>query len=180
MFEIGNAWILMLGIVIFIPFFSGIFKKRGTPAPHEGEFSKLKRIFLISTKVIFIPAILYSFFLPLQIGTIWFYLGLPMALLGLFASYLVLRNWKGTDPDKPITSGLYKYSRHPMYVATVIFLIGVALSTASLVFLIFPVLFMIGAVVSADLEERQCLDRYGDDYRAYIEKTPRWIGLPKK
>jgi protein-S-isoprenylcysteine O-methyltransferase Ste14 len=28
-------------------------------------------------------------------------------------------------------------------------------------------------------EERWCLEKYGDAYREYMNRTPRWIGLPK-
>lgn len=28
-------------------------------------------------------------------------------------------------------------------------------------------------------EERYCLYMYGDDYRKYMKRTPRWIGIPK-
>ena len=28
-------------------------------------------------------------------------------------------------------------------------------------------------------EEHACLEKHGDAYREYMERTPRWIGLPK-
>ena len=28
-------------------------------------------------------------------------------------------------------------------------------------------------------EERCCLERYGNVYREYMNRTPRWIGIPK-
>jgi len=28
-------------------------------------------------------------------------------------------------------------------------------------------------------EERFCLKQYGDTYREYMNKTPRWLGIPK-
>jgi protein-S-isoprenylcysteine O-methyltransferase Ste14 len=28
-------------------------------------------------------------------------------------------------------------------------------------------------------EERFLLEKYGDAYREYMNKTPRWIGIPK-
>lgn len=28
-------------------------------------------------------------------------------------------------------------------------------------------------------EESHCLKKYGKSYQDYIDKTPRWIGLPK-
>jgi len=29
------------------------------------------------------------------------------------------------------------------------------------------------------VEERFCLEKYGDAYREYMNRTPRWIGIPK-
>jgi len=34
-------------------------------------------------------------------------------------------------------------------------------------------------LIYAGSEERMCLEKYGDVYREYMEKTPRWLGLPK-
>jgi len=33
--------------------------------------------------------------------------------------------------------------------------------------------------IAAIEEERFCLEKYGEAYREYIDKTPRWMGLPK-
>jgi protein-S-isoprenylcysteine O-methyltransferase Ste14 len=29
------------------------------------------------------------------------------------------------------------------------------------------------------IEEEVCLNKFGDAYRDYMHKTPRWLGLPK-
>jgi hypothetical protein len=73
-FEIGlwNAWIFMLLDVLTFPAFMRIAKGR-TP---EGEgkaqvaaLSRTERITLYSSKIIYIPAFIYSIFLPLKLGT---------------------------------------------------------------------------------------------------------------
>jgi protein-S-isoprenylcysteine O-methyltransferase Ste14 len=28
-----------------------------------------------------------------------------------------------------------------------------------------------------DTEERDCLKTYGDEYKEYMQRTPRWMGL---
>ena len=33
--------------------------------------------------------------------------------------------------------------------------------------------------IESRVEERYCLERYNKDYREYINRTPRWLGLPK-
>ena len=108
------------------------------------------------------------------------YVGLPITVIGLIMGYIVLFNWTITPYNEPITKGIYRYSRHPMYVTAFIFFLGVSISTASWVFLLITIIFMIGCIVFIELEEQLTLKEYGDTYRKYIERTPRWIGIPKK
>ena len=37
----------------------------------------------------------------------------------------------------------------------------------------------VGAVYFIKIEEAQCLGHYGAAYREYMDRTPRWIGIPK-
>jgi protein-S-isoprenylcysteine O-methyltransferase Ste14 len=179
-FELGiwNAWIFMLLSLLTWPLFFRLAKVRA-PHPSRTGLSKPRMIFCIFSKLIFFPAVAYSFFLPLKFGTIWFYVGLPITLVGLVASVTVLVNWAGTTPGKPVTRGLYRYSRHPMYVSNSLFLLGVSIASASWVFLLFPIIMTVGAVVFIGLEEQQCLEHYGNVYREYMNRTPRWIGILK-
>ena len=179
-FELGvwNAWIFMLLSLLTWPLFFRLAKVRA-PHPSRIGLSKPKMIFCIFSKLIFLPAVAYSFFLPLKFGTIWFYVGLPITLVGLVASVTVLVNWASTTPGKPVTRGLYRYSRHPMYVANSLFLLGVSIASASWVFLLYSVINMVFFHSQALAEEQVCLKTYGKEYRQYKQNTPRWLGLPK-
>jgi protein-S-isoprenylcysteine O-methyltransferase Ste14 len=123
----------------------------------------------------------FSVFLPLQLGTIWFYVGLPITLIGLVGIILVLVDWVKTPAGQPVTRGIYRYSRHPMYVTMVLLLLGVSIISASWVFLLFTIISGVGATrpYFVKIEEAQCLGHYGDVYREYMNRTPRWIGIPK-
>ena len=127
------------------------------------------------------PAIIYSIFLPLKLGTIWFYIGLPITIVGLLGSVVIMVDWAVTPTGKPVTRGIYKYSRHPIYVTGFIVLLGVSILSASWVFLLFTTIFGIGATrpYFIKIEEAQCLGHYGALYREYMNKTPRWIGIPR-
>ena len=184
-FELGlwNAWIFMFIDILTLPFFIRIAKKRdkGSDSPKEvfDSLGRTKKFLFYSSKLIYFPAVIYSIFLPLKLGTIWFYVGLPITIIGLIMGFIVLADWKKTPKDKPITRGLYRYSRHPMYVTAFIFFLGVSIATASWIFLLITVIFMIGCFVFIDLEEQLTLKEYGDVYREYMKRTPRWIRLPK-
>jgi len=180
-FELGlwNAWIFMLPHLLTFPFFFRLGKEKGAPHPTGVRISKIMEIFCITSKLIYFPAVVYSFFVPLKLGTIWFYIGFPITLVGLVTSWRVLYDWAKTSPGEPVTRGLYRYSRHPMYVSASLFLFGVSIASASWVFLLFSIIITVGAVVFIDHEEQQCLKHYGNAYREYMKRTPRWIGAPK-
>lgn len=75
-----------------------------------------------------------------------------------------------------ITSGLFRYTRHPMY--TGILLMGLErwwpTSAESLVeYLTTLALFLVGVFVAGYLQEKETLARFGDEAVEYYRKTPR-------
>jgi protein-S-isoprenylcysteine O-methyltransferase Ste14 len=74
-----------------------------------------------------------------------------------------------------VTSGPYRFVRHPFYDALALYLLAVLLITANWF------LFLNGALVFALLvirtrrEEERLLARFGDDYRRYTERTGRFL-----
>jgi len=180
-FEIGlwNAWIFMPYLFLII-ILVGKLKKGEDPGKTELDaLSKNeKRIFNFSM-LVFFSALIYSIFLPLKLGTIWFYVGLPITLIGLVTLTVVMANFATTSWDKPVTKGLYHYSRHPMYITIALFLLGVGIASASWLFLLLSIIFTILNSLRAIYEERFCLKKYDDSYREYMNRTPRYIGVPK-
>ena len=180
-FDIGvwNAWILTVYQVLAIPFLFYIAGKRGATHDEELDLPNMLRAISGFTKMFTLLILIYSIFLPLKLGTMWFYIGLPITLLGLVIEVIALVNWATTPPNEPITRGLYRYSRHPMYISDVIFHIGLGIATASWILLLFAVLWVVTGFILANPEELDCSRKYGDAYREYMKRTPRWIGLPK-
>ena len=78
-------------------------------------------------------------------------------------------------PGTLLTEGIYGRIRHPRYVAVLLGLIAVALfcnylGLYAIVALTIPALYVV-----AILEERELLDRFGDEYRRYLERVPRFV-----
>jgi protein-S-isoprenylcysteine O-methyltransferase Ste14 len=88
-------------------------------------------------------------------------------------------NFIKTPMNQPVTTGAYRYSRHPIYVALITIYLSVSLASASWVFLLFTALLVVEVSLSVIEEERFCLEKYGEAYREYMARTPRWLGLPK-
>jgi len=180
-FGIGvwNAWVFMLGSLIPVFFMPLIARGREKEASFTAHFSKMQKNALLSLHIIYFLLVIYSIFVPLKLGTVWFYVGLPIFLLGLVPYIMVSVNFATTPIDKPVTRGIYRYSRHPMYLSPFLIFIGAGIASASWVFLLLSVVYIIMPFLFVGAEERFCLEKYGDAYGEYMDRTPRWVGIPK-
>ena len=182
-FEIGlwNAWIFMIWLVIafFLVPLNIIPKGREEGSDFTAEFSKTQKWAIRSMHVIYLLSIIYSIFVPLKLGTPWFWAGLPIYLTGLISYAMVWVGFATTPPDRLITKGIYRYSRNPMQLSQVVTFLGVGVATASWVFLLLGVAYMITPLLWVAAEERRCLKYYGEAYCEYMNTTPRWMGIPK-
>jgi protein-S-isoprenylcysteine O-methyltransferase Ste14 len=84
-----------------------------------------------------------------------------------------------TAIDEPITTGLYCYSRHPIYIGVFVQYIGIGIASALGYFLLLTIVSIILSILVVPAEERFCLEKYGDTYREYMNRTLRWIGIPE-
>jgi len=84
-----------------------------------------------------------------------------------------------TPLDRPATEGLYRISRNPIYLGAFLEFIGIGIACASWLFLLLIAILITLQHISVASEERWCLEKYGDAYREYMNRTPKWIGIPK-
>jgi protein-S-isoprenylcysteine O-methyltransferase Ste14 len=179
-FEIGiwNAWILILGLGLVNYGLGFLIAKKSmlsTWPPYNQTEKKLLGILMLD----FMAPWVYSIFLPLKLGTSWFYAGILIYLLGIIFLTSAVVNHAITPGDKPVTKGPYRISRHPINLSWFLVYIGIGIACASWIFLLCGVVYIIVGQILAVAEERYCLEKYGDAYRDYMNRTPRWLGLPK-
>jgi protein-S-isoprenylcysteine O-methyltransferase Ste14 len=184
-FELGlwNAWILMVLLLAAgtVPLCIGSkAEKRGEGDPTEGELHRTTRIAQIVTHMVIMPfTLLCSILLPLKLGTPWFFVGLPVYLLGLAMALMFSISFSTAPLGEPMTKGVYAISRHPGYFAFFLGLVGIGVACASWVFLLCAVVWIVSWHFGVIEEERILLERYEDAYREYMHRTPRWIGFPR-
>ena len=182
--EIGlwNAWILTFHPLLFPLLMvaadkagiSDIAKKMGEVPYKKGE----ARVFMISM-VVMLLLIAYSVFLPLKLGTTWFYVGFAIYLVGLVLYLTAVVNIATTPLGQVWTKGIYRYSRNPMTFSTLIAWAGASMASGSWILLLLSIVFTVLQTAEAAAEERGLLETYGDEYREYMNRTSRWIGIPK-
>jgi len=184
-FKIGiwNAWILQ--VLFFLTMFTPDFfldreaRKRMKRWSRPVPFKKTEKILALSTHVIIMPVVfVYSIFLPLKVGTAWLYVGLPIYFVALAISVAALFNIASTSLDEPVTKGVYRVSRHPIYLSGFLMYTGTGIACASWAVLLGAVLWIVSWQIVVPTEEQFMLDQYRDSYRNYMNKTQRWIGIP--
>ena len=119
-------------------------------------------------------------FLPFKLDTIWFYAGLSVFIIGLILLTIATFNFITTPPDSVILKGVYKISRHPMYLATFFICLGSGIAAGSWLFILLSVIIILCFHQEALIEERYCLDKYGNVYQDYLNRVPRWFGVLKR
>ena len=181
-FDIGvwNAWILVIPMLIIFFFDMRVTAARGS-GRQSGDFQLTKKEKGI-INAIFLPMVVsfvYAIFLPLQLGTAWLCSGLLIYMFGVVFAIITILNFATSPKDKVITKGLYSFSRNPMYIGMLLMYIGLGIACSSWLYLFLTLVLMILLNANLSAEERYCLHIYDAAYREYMDRTPRWIGIPK-
>ena len=103
--------------------------------------------------------------------TLWSYRTLGKNWVHTFESSKFLQKKRETL----VTSGPYHYVRNPIYLGAFVFIIAQALVAANWLLLL-PALVLV-TIIQAQIpkEELMLIDRFGDEYREYMKRTPRII-----
>ena len=82
---------------------------------------------------------------------------------------------KGEQKGKLLREGIYGAVRHPRYLSAGLALVGEALFINYVGIYILLLLLVPVGYITMVLEERELVDRFGEDYRQYQREVPRFI-----
>jgi protein-S-isoprenylcysteine O-methyltransferase Ste14 len=110
-------------------------------------------------------------------------IGAPLCLIGI-----ALFNWmfrhlglNVTSTSMPrasanlVTSGPYRWVRHPMYSAALILVVAAALLTANVIVAVGGIIMFVLLAARSRIEERRLVEKFGDAYRSYQRRTGRFL-----
>jgi protein-S-isoprenylcysteine O-methyltransferase Ste14 len=148
----------------------------------------------IITKLAFPP---FYFFASISLMTILYFAlpeynitYFPINFIGLlflvFGSYLTIRytmifnnkktTLQNTEPSFFVKDGFYKYSRNPMYLGGLLFLIGLGILLGNIIsFIIIIIFFFVMNFVCIPVEEKIMKNIFKEDYEKYKTNVRRWI-----
>ena len=107
------------------------------------------------------------------------YIGVPLWILGFGAAYCLsfFLGWKnawGSDGGL-ITDGAFRWSRNPIYIVSLVGMIGWGLVVHSIYVWALLVLWACFYIVAAYVEEPWLEATYGNRYSEYKRRVPRFI-----
>jgi protein-S-isoprenylcysteine O-methyltransferase Ste14 len=186
---LAKAFLVLLAVGWFIIRFPYARRSRRTPVAHSMRGTR-ELILLLASSTGFglLPLLYMAFGFPrfadyaFQPAQAWLGLFVALASLAMFrlTHHALGRNWSVSlelrEQHALVTQGVYRHVRHPMYTAFWLWAVAQALLlpnwVAGFAALVgFGILFF-GRVAR---EERLMLEKFGDEYRAYMSRTYRLV-----
>ena len=111
------------------------------------------------------------------------WLGVPIALGGIALFGWMFRHLglNVTSTSMPrakatlVTTGPYRWIRHPMYSAALLLVIAAALLTSNSVVGVCGLIMFVLLAARSRLEEERLVEKFGDAYRRYQRQTGRFV-----
>ena len=116
-------------------------------------------------------------FSPVQIVS-WIFLGASLFMLFHGIVLLVKKGKPEGQFERTtelVTSGVYRFIRHPMYASLVYLTIGIVLKNPSLPVLVLGLFSLAAAYATARLEEKDTLAKFGPSYAEYMKGTRMFV-----
>ena len=109
--------------------------------------------------------------------------GLCLFLIGVYIRVVAMRtlgkyfltDLRTLQNHRLIKHGIYRHIRHPAYLGTLLFTIGIPLIFSSLYGLLLMLTLFPSYLYRIRIEESVLLEELGDEYREYMKKTKRII-----
>lgn len=119
--------------------------------------------------------------LPLPDWLRWFAVGIAALMLPMIY-WLFSTIGNNISPShttrsdhKLVTSGPYRWIRHPLYTFGVLFFFAVSIATALWWFAIGMIIAFLLIALRTPREEAHLIAKFGDEYRAYMQRTGRYL-----
>jgi protein-S-isoprenylcysteine O-methyltransferase Ste14 len=179
--------IAVLGIRSYGHAKAGSFSNRSRSRYDEGRVTRLMRplpVLLGMGSILYLVAPQLMAWSTLDLPTWLRLMSVPLGLIatvGMIWVHMTLReNFSGKleirDDHTLVTTGPYRWVRHPMYTAVIILFIAVFLLTANWFIGLVGIVMNVAVIVTrTPKEEAMLVETFGEPYVEYMERTPRYL-----
>lgn len=139
-----------------------------------------------------IIAILLMMLISSNLSVLNYHLGITvptvtfLILIAIIIAFLAISDFRKhqttVNPTKPetarkvVNTGIYAFSRNPMYLAMLVLIIAIAISLQNIaVFVVIPIFIIYITKFQIIPEERALTQLFGIQYESYKQKVRRWV-----
>ena len=180
--SISNAsWFSILFIatnIIVLETYPSHYKKRVLDMPKFDNV--IHQIIGLFNYILFQGLIIAVVFMPINFEVPFFFIGAGLFIIGYLAYIISILNYASSNPNKPVIKGIYRFSRNPQQLSTIVMWIGLGFLTTCWLIIIVCLIQLVAAFLTFIAQEKHCIDKYGDEYKMYMESTSRYIGFNLK
>lgn len=177
--DLANQWVLL--VIYFVVFIIFVFRLTKDERKWLFEDPKqmihgLKKLILRIGQLLAFIIIILICLTPLP-SNLWGIelIGMILYLAGTVLVPLSLHYFRQSPNDQPVIDGPYRYSRNPQWVGLFLVLLGLAISSNSILLVILVVLVGLTYHIQILEEEKVCRAKYGTSYEEYIQDVPRYL-----
>ncbi len=182
--HLGKGGLIAINILIVTAFLALLPYRRHTKGTWKSKGAFIAFVIALMTEmfgwplvlfllapIVDIPRIAPAYFdalghWPARVGTALSFLGIALIAVGWHRIHRA---------EGLVTTGIYRYIRHPQYTGIFLFTLGWILHWPSVVTLILWPVLTAAYVWLALFEERQAREEFGLEYDAYAEHTKRFV-----
>ena len=140
-------------------------------------YTAREKFFTIAASVMPYPFMVLTVWKPFTSIIPLLYIGISFYLIGMALFALSLRIIIQTPQNALFSTGPYRFTRNPMYVAATIVFMAICLVAANIVLAIYLAIAVLFQHFMILAEERMCKEMYGRAYEDYLKRVPRYIVL---
>jgi protein-S-isoprenylcysteine O-methyltransferase Ste14 len=74
-----------------------------------------------------------------------------------------------------VDTGIFRYIRHPLYSSLLFLTWGILLKNITVHMLLISIFSTVFLIITALIDERECVDYFGEAYRLYMKRTKRFV-----
>ncbi len=169
---IGLAIFIILSIGLVISSWKSLWNRHVHGFYRFFTFESILALIIINTRTWFTN----PFSVIQIISWILLFGSIIMAIQGFYLLHKTGRPTQGIeDTTVLIKTGIYKYIRHPLYSSLILIAWGAFLKDIALLSAIFMTLATVFSIATAMVEEKENLQRFGEEYASYMKSTKRFL-----
>jgi protein-S-isoprenylcysteine O-methyltransferase Ste14 len=180
----GRGGLIAVNILIVLAFLALLPYRRPTKGTWKSKGAFIAFVIALMTEMFGWPLLIFLVAPLVEIPSIapsWFdavghwpaRVGTAVSLLGLA---LIAVGWQQIHrAEGMVTTGLYRWMRHPQYTGIFLFTLGWILHWPSVLTLALWPILVVAYTWLARFEERQAAEEFGDAYETYCRRTKRFV-----